>query len=165
MLSISEANNLFADNNSRVCYPTAYAKAQGVRIYENYNGSCKWWLRSPGTKNYDGNNAANIRSGGGVSDLGDGVIISDVSVRPAMWINLGIPTDDTGNIANKVVYKDSTTLREVQFLLNAAGYDCGAADGIAGKLTNDKILEYKRDHGLLEDTDITDELLESLRGN
>ena len=78
---------------------------------------------------------------------------------------LSISIDENGNIANKVVYRDSATVQEVQSLLNAAGYDCGAADGIAGKKTNDMILQFERDHGLREDTDITDELLNALRGN
>lgn len=78
---------------------------------------------------------------------------------------LSISIDEDGNITNKVVYRDSETVKEVQSLLNAAGYDCGAADGIAGKKTNDMILQFERDHGLREDTDITDELLGALRGN
>ena len=49
-------------------------------------------------------------------------------------------------------------------MLTAAGYDCGTADGIAGKVTNEMILQYERDYGLNEGTDITDELLDSLRG-
>lgn len=77
---------------------------------------------------------------------------------------LSITIDENGNIANKVVYRDAATIQEVQSLLNAAGYDCGSADGIAGKKTNDMILQYERDHGLREDTDITDELLAALRG-
>ena len=76
---------------------------------------------------------------------------------------LSITFDENGNIINKVVYRDAATIQEVQTLLNAAGYDCGTADGIAGKLTNDRILQFERDHGLREDTDITDELLEALR--
>ena len=77
---------------------------------------------------------------------------------------LSITIDADGNIANKVVYRDAATIQEVQSLLNAAGYDCGSADGIAGKKTNDMILQYERDHGLREDTDITVDLLASLRG-
>lgn len=78
---------------------------------------------------------------------------------------LSITFDEEGNITNKVVYRDAATIQEVQTLLNAAGYDCGAADGVAGKLTNDMILQFERDHGLREDTDITDELLEALRNS
>ncbi len=76
---------------------------------------------------------------------------------------LSITFDEEGNITNKVVYRDAATIQEVQTLLNAAGYDCGEADGVAGKLTNDMILQFERDHGLREDTDVTDELLEALR--
>lgn len=77
---------------------------------------------------------------------------------------LHISIDGNGNIANKVVYTDQATIAEVQSLLNAAGYNCGNADGVAGKNTNNQILKYEQDHGLREDTDITDELLASLRG-
>lgn len=78
---------------------------------------------------------------------------------------LSITFDEDGNITNKVVYRDAATIQEVQTLLNAAGYDCGEADGVAGKLTNDMILQFESDHGLREDTDITDELLEALRNS
>lgn len=78
---------------------------------------------------------------------------------------LSVSIDADGKIENKVVYRDRETIAEVQALLNARGYDCGSVDGVAGKNTNNQILRYERDHGLKENTDITDELLESLRGN
>ncbi|WP_274940905.1 peptidoglycan-binding domain-containing protein [Chordicoccus furentiruminis] len=77
---------------------------------------------------------------------------------------LHVSIDENGRIVNKVVYTDKATVAEVQSLLNAAGYNCGNADGVAGKNTNNQILKYEQDHGLREDTDITDELLASLRG-
>ena len=76
---------------------------------------------------------------------------------------LNITIDDNGDIAWQKVYRDAETIAEVQSLLNAVGYDCGAADGVAGKLTNNMILQFEKDHGLTENTDITDELLEALR--
>ena len=72
--------------------------------------------------------------------------------------------NDDGTFSSKQVYTDSETIQEVQSLLNAAGYDVGAADGVPGKKTNSMILQYEQDHGLKEDTAITDELLNSLRG-
>ena len=72
--------------------------------------------------------------------------------------------NDDGTFSSKQVYTDSETIQEVQSLLNAAGYDVGAADGVPGKKTNSMILQYEQDHGLKEDTAITDELLDSLRG-
>ena len=39
-------------------------------------------------------------------------------------------------------------VRWVQWQLNAAGYDCGAVDGIAGAKTCTAIRTYQRDHGL-----------------
>ena len=44
LLSIDEANTYL--ENTRVCEPTAYAVAQGA--YNEINGNCNWWLRSPG---------------------------------------------------------------------------------------------------------------------
>ena len=72
--------------------------------------------------------------------------------------------NDDGTFSSKQVYTDSETIQEVQSILNAAGYDVGAADGVPGKKTNSMILQYEQDHGLKEDTAITDELLNSLRG-
>ncbi len=78
---------------------------------------------------------------------------------------LYISIDGKGNVSNKKIHRDTDTIREVQSLLKEAGYDCGAPDGVAGKKTNTMILKYERDHGLQEDTDITDELLDALRNN
>ena len=69
---------------------------------------------------------------------------------------------DDSTLEERVVYTDKDSIRKVQELLNAAGYDCGAADGVAGKNTNNAILKFERDHGLDENTDITNELLEAL---
>ena len=78
---------------------------------------------------------------------------------------LTISITDRGSIENKKIYNDKETIKEVQSLLNAVGYDCGVPDGVAGKKTNSMILQYEKDNGLKENTDITDELLISLRSN
>ena len=77
--------------------------------------------------------------------------------------------DDVSSLAGKgrtdtvkTVYSDKETIRKAQELLNKAGYDCGPADGVAGKKTGAQILAFKKDHGLPENTDITPELLEAL---
>ena len=57
---------------------------------------------------------------------------------------------------------DSTVIKEVQQALNDAGFNCGTADGIAGKATANAIMEYQKANGLPEDGVISDELLESL---
>ena len=57
---------------------------------------------------------------------------------------------------------DSSVIKEVQQALNDAGFNCGTADGIAGKATTSAILEYQKENGLAEDGVISDELLTSL---
>lgn len=70
--------------------------------------------------------------------------------------------DDGYQISEKEVYTDTESIQKVQSLLNEAGYDCGAADGVPGKQTNNALLQFERDHGLPETTDITPELIETL---
>ncbi len=61
------------------------------------------------------------------------------------------------------VYTDPEIVRSVQEALNSFGYDCGSADGIAGRRTNEMISVFKADNGF-EDTspDITGALLDAL---
>ena len=54
------------------------------------------------------------------------------------------------------------TVRSVQEALNAAGYDCGDADGIAGAKTSAAISSFQAANGLTADGEISDQLLESL---
>lgn len=70
--------------------------------------------------------------------------------------------DDNYQISEKEVYTDTESIQRVQTLLNEAGYDCGVADGVPGKQTNNALLQFERDHGLPETTDITPELIETL---
>ena len=110
-------------------------------------------------------------------ELYDGTIIGGAShqvagscvVRTSELLTASQQTQLTNAIINvltgeedKMIYHDSETVREVQTRLNALGYDCGPADGIAGENTRSKILQYKKDHGLEENTDITEELLTML---
>lgn len=69
---------------------------------------------------------------------------------------------DDNTLEERMVYTDKESIRKVQEMLNAVGYDCGVADGVAGKNTNNAILKFARDHGLDENTDITNELFEEL---
>jgi hypothetical protein len=73
-----------------------------------------------------------------------------------------ITVDDEYKLHEKAVYTDSENIQKVQELLNAAGYDCGSADGVPGKKTNSALLQFEKDHGLPETTDITPELIEAL---
>ncbi len=83
LLSISEAEELFKDDESRMCYPTEYAYAQGVYVSAS-TGSCLWWLRSPGHSSI----YAVDDFDGSVIYYGNNVISVNDSVRPALWINL-----------------------------------------------------------------------------
>ena len=57
---------------------------------------------------------------------------------------------------------DKAAVRAVQAALNAAGYDCGQPDGLAGKKTAAAVSAYQRDHGMPETGEITRALLEAL---
>ena len=94
LLSYAEANKYFGvtyDNSSNAksrVAPTAYAIEQ--KAYTDYG--CKtddgidsgmWWLRSPG---YNQQVAAEVNNSG--SFLQSQVDITDICVRPALWVNL-----------------------------------------------------------------------------
>jgi len=61
-----------------------------------------------------------------------------------------------------VQYSDQMTVKLVQETLNAAGYNCGTPDGVAGKKTTEQINAYQTAEGLVVNGIITDQLLESL---
>ncbi len=82
LLSVDEAECLFASENARRAEPTKYAAKNGVYTNEGY---CWWWLRSRG--NYD-SHAANVCTNGGVNDDGNYVNDVDRAVRPAFKIAL-----------------------------------------------------------------------------
>ncbi len=94
LLSYAEANKYlgvtYDDSNtqkSRVA-PTAWAKAQGASTNDSYTTAEGkpagwWWLRSPGTYQY---NAANVFNDGSLIDSN---VNDDFDVvRPAFWMNL-----------------------------------------------------------------------------
>lgn len=65
-------------------------------------------------------------------------------------------------VTQRVVYTDKENIQKVQQLLNSLGYNSGSTDGVPGKLTNSAILQFQKDHGLAESTDITPELIAEL---
>ncbi|MDY3015911.1 MAG: peptidoglycan-binding domain-containing protein [Blautia sp.] len=68
-----------------------------------------------------------------------------------------------GNIVTqRVVYTDKENIQKVQQLLTSLGYNSGSTDGVPGKLTNSAILQFQKDRGLAENTDITPELIAEL---
>lgn len=81
LLSIAEANKYFRSDSARQCKPTRYAGA-----YANSdNGSCWWWLRSPGRNQ---GSAAGVFYDGAVYCYGIYVDYVYGAVRPVLWINL-----------------------------------------------------------------------------
>ena len=62
-----------------------YAKSQGCYQDNDYNGSCRWWLRSP---YYDNYNYARCVDCDGHSNSIEAVSYTSNGIVPAMWITL-----------------------------------------------------------------------------
>lgn len=60
------------------------------------------------------------------------------------------------------VYTDKSVTKVVQEALNAAGYNCGTPDGVAGDKTAEAIRSYEKEKKLNVNGVITDELLDAL---
>lgn len=98
LLSITEAEKYFPDDDVKRCTLTEYSKAVRKENEKNSNKSIGgvlshllgktdtvgWWLRTPGSQ-YD---AAAINNDGSVDFSGSSVTNNLGGVRPAMWINL-----------------------------------------------------------------------------
>ena len=67
-----------------------------------------------------------------------------------------------GGQAVMAAFAPSDQVRAVQQALNEAGYDCGKADGLAGKKTEAAVRAFEKDKGLPVDGVIDDALLELL---
>ncbi len=90
LLSITEAEKHFSDDDARMCAPTAYAIAQGAWANDNDKTAsgettCWWWLRSPGNNQ---SSAAAVYSDGAVNRRGLSVYNDRFAVRPALWITI-----------------------------------------------------------------------------
>ena len=83
LLSIIELKQYTASNSDRQCTPTEAAAAGGA--YTGDNGSCWWWLRSPGE---DLNSAAFVSDSGAIKYGGHLVNDAFTCVRPALWVSL-----------------------------------------------------------------------------
>ena len=89
LLSSIEVNKYFSSDTALQCWGTAYCCAQGA--ITNKNGSCWWWLRSPGYYS-DGAEEVVYRSdilGDSISICWDPVNDDGHAVRPALWLDLG----------------------------------------------------------------------------
>ena len=89
LLSIVEAEKYMPTDFERKTAPTPFAKKEGACTN---NGSCWWWLRSPGRNPF---NAAYVHYFGNIIDRGidvnrgNGVSIDYGAVCPALWFELG----------------------------------------------------------------------------
>ena len=84
LLSIPEADKYFDSDSARQCRGTAYCYVRGAS--KAAEGNCWWWLRSPGSNPHC---AAAVRNSGAFLDYGYNVNVTNVAVRPAMWIDAG----------------------------------------------------------------------------
>ena len=83
LLSITEANKYFRNDEARMCVPTAFAIADCA--YTDRSNNCRWWLRTPGSEQLK---AAYIEYDGDIYCDGGLVYGVGVYVRPALWIDL-----------------------------------------------------------------------------
>lgn len=82
LLSYYETTTYFAEDGTRKCTPTAYAVSREVWISPQ-DGSCGWWLRSPGSLP-----SCAIRISSDGSFRSGFVDYNEPAVRPAIWIDL-----------------------------------------------------------------------------
>ena len=87
LLSINEVGRYFDERVSRRCKATAYAVAQGADA--DSGGLAWWWLRSPGENQCNAAFVANM-----TYDVGIDVNFGICTVRPAMWIDLELYTNN-----------------------------------------------------------------------
>ena len=93
LLDVKNAANeaYFASYPARKAFATTYAIAQGVDVTKpsgvsvcgNVECTAEWWLRTPGTSQYD---ALSVEDDGEISLFGREINKAWVGVRPALWI-------------------------------------------------------------------------------
>ena len=84
LLSIPEAERYFNSDASGQCIASPYTLAKACYA-DPRDGSCCWWLRSPG---FNAAFAAFVDSYGVVKYGGDAVASAPFGVRPVLWISL-----------------------------------------------------------------------------
>ena len=84
-LTVEEAETLFADDEDRLCKPSACASREGVTL-GRVTGGCDWWLRSPGLGGSDC--ATFVNFAGYIGRYGCDMNHTNVAVRPAVWLDL-----------------------------------------------------------------------------
>lgn len=83
LLSASEAELYFNNDNDRQCKPTEFALAKGC--YVNSDGNCWWWLRTTGGDWYY---TVGVHYSGAIGYGGNHIYYYSEAVRPADWVNL-----------------------------------------------------------------------------
>ena len=84
LLSYSEVIRYFSDDTARQAEGTDYAEPHGLWIFFEENGKSPWWLRSPSDNYFS--YVSIINFDGSIIDFSRS--ISNIGVRPAMWIKL-----------------------------------------------------------------------------
>lgn len=82
ILSNAQIRKYLPTKESRIAYPTPYARENG--IYCKRDGSCDWWVRTPGENKY----GTNIVSSNGNINGCYNCRFEFIGIRPALWINL-----------------------------------------------------------------------------
>ena len=86
LLSIEEAEKYFGRQEERRGYPTPYTNSKKADYgRKDYDGSCDWWLRSPGIVL---SNAAFVIEDGNVDNRGANVTWNYIAVRIGFKINM-----------------------------------------------------------------------------
>lgn len=138
--------------NGNMLYSSLYEE---VKSGKTANGTLSFYKDDPDMAGIDK-----------IQDLTFSIAILDLNSYSTLYtsdvISLSVDEDNL-KVSARTVFNDTETIRQVQELLNSAGYDCGSADGVSGKKTNSAILQFEKDHGLPENTDLTPELLETLK--
>ena len=95
LLSYREAWTYFGSDEERMCAPTDYAIIRGGNWTQKYlpegNGTCDWWLRSPGESPRFASRVACDGSGDmgyGLTFIGMGVADGNLCIRPAIWVDM-----------------------------------------------------------------------------
>lgn len=85
LLSRAECSQYLVLCDATSCEGTAYCFAQGAAQQDVYGG-CRWWLRSPA--DYSGCVIC-VNDNGTYASAGCSTFSDGITVRPALWINLG----------------------------------------------------------------------------
>lgn len=85
------------------------------------------------------------------------ILSISMMVPTSIYTTLNIPIAITVEAAYS-----KETIKKVQKKLNSLGYECGKADGIAGKKTKTSIKKYQKEHDLKSTGNINKNLLKSL---